>query len=87
MATKLEIMQLKAKSAIGDPQALYLLGQNYLFGTGVPCDYKKAYTLIGKASAKGFVDAENSIKDNFVVNSDGSVSLTEGFKNIYDSIR
>ena len=51
MATKLEIMQLKAKSAIGDPQALYLLGQNYLFGSGVPCDYKKAYTLIGIASA------------------------------------
>ena len=31
MATIIEIMQLKAKSAIGDPYALYLLGQNYLF--------------------------------------------------------
>lgn len=42
MATKLEIMQLKAKSAIGVPYALYLFGQNYLFGTSVPCDLQKA---------------------------------------------
>ena len=73
MATKLEIIQLKAKCAMGEPYALYLLGQNYLFGTGVPCDIPKAYKLIEKARLKGLEEADQCIKDTFVVDSDGNI--------------
>ena len=87
MATKLEIIQLKAKSAIGDPYALYLLGQNYLFGTGVPCDIQKAYQLIDKARVRGIPEAESCIRDTFTINKDGSVSLNAEYEKIYEPVK
>ena len=88
MATKLEIIQLKAKSAIGDPYALYLLGQNYLFGTGVPCDIQKAYQLIDKARVKGVPEAESCITDTFIISKDdGRVSLNAEYEKIYEPIK
>ena len=72
---------------MGEPYALYLLGQNYLFGTGVPCDIPKAYKLIEKARLKGLEEADQCIKDTFVVDSDGNVSFTDSYKEIYESVK
>ena len=42
----------------GDPKAQYFLGVMYANGQGVPQDYKKAMTWIGKAAVQGDAGAQ-----------------------------
>ena len=42
----------------GDPKAQYFLGVMYANGQGVPQDYKKAMTWIGKAAVQGDAAAQ-----------------------------
>ena len=45
----------------GDPKAQYFLGVMYANGQGVPQDYKKAMTWIGKAAVQGDAEAQRDL--------------------------
>lgn len=63
--TEKEIYWLKRAAADGHREALYLMGQEYIFGDNVEEDMKKGLELIILAAKKGYVEAcvdiENSI--------------------------
>lgn len=83
----IEVFKLQCKAKNGDKEALYELGQCYLFGIGLPFDIQKAYEHIEKAKAKGMPEAEQCIKDTFEVHNDGNVSFSSEFDKMYDSLK
>ena len=62
MTTKFDIMKLKSQAALGNSEAMFILGCNYLYGVGVEVDLSKAHSFMYKASQKGFVPANDFIK-------------------------
>jgi len=83
---KLELLSLRSKAKLGDKEALFEFGQCYYFGIGVNHDLNEAYKLIKQSADKGMSDAEHFVKENFVVSPNGAISLTDGAKEVYDSV-
>lgn len=52
MTTKFDIIKLKSQAAMGNVEAMFILGSNYLYGVGVEVDLVKAHSLLYKASQK-----------------------------------
>ena len=46
MTTKIDILKLKAKAAMGNVEAMFLLGNNYLFGLGVDVDIELPHSWL-----------------------------------------
>ena len=58
MTTKFDIIKLKSQAALGNVEAMFILGSNYLYGVGVEVDLMKAHSYLHKASQKGFIPAQ-----------------------------
>ena len=46
MTTKFDIIKLKAQAALGNAEALYKLGVNYLYGISLDVDIEKAHDFL-----------------------------------------
>ena len=62
MTTKFDIVKLKSQATLGNVEAMFILGCNYLYGVGVEVDLNKAHSFMHKASQKGFVPAHDFIE-------------------------
>ena len=62
MTTKCDILKLKALTALGNIEALFVLGCNYFCGVGVDADLVKSHAYLYKASQRGFLPAKNLIQ-------------------------
>ncbi len=87
MTTKFDIIKLKAQAAIGNTEAIYELGYNYLYGIGVEPDIEKAHEYLEKASNKGFTAAKVLVSNVFADNGH-STEINEVFKGkAYEAIK
>ena len=87
MTTIFDIMRLKSLAAVGDVEAMYTLGCNYLYGVGVEADIVKAYSYFNKAVDKGFEPAKGLMEAVFADKGE-SASLASEFKeDIYEAFK
>lgn len=87
MTTIFDIMRLKSLVAVGDVEAMYTLGFNYLYGVGVDADIVKAYSYFNKAAGKGFEPAKGLMEAVFA-DKGKSASLAPEFKeDIYEAFK
>ena len=49
MTTKFDIIKLKSLAAMGNVDAMYTLGGNYLYGIGVDVDLEQAHSYLEKS--------------------------------------
>ena len=59
------IAALKQSADLGDPQALYQMGENYATGTGVEQDLDKAVFYYGEAAVRGYAPAQYELAEAF----------------------
>ncbi|MCR5153096.1 MAG: hypothetical protein K6A98_08110 [Prevotella sp.] len=85
MTTKLDIIRLKILAAMGNVNAMCMLGNNYLYGIGVEVDLEKSHSYLYKAAQKGH-PAAKSILDSFA-DEGRSTSLEPDFARFYEIIR
>ena len=85
MSSIFEIIKLKAQAALGNAEALYLLGCNYLYGTGIEPDLNLAHQYLLKASNKGFTHAKELLTYAFANNGESS-QLSDELKGIYKEV-
>ena len=45
MTTKFDIVKLKSQATLGNVEAMFILGCNYLYGVGVEVDLNKAHSF------------------------------------------
>ena len=62
MTTKFDIIKLKSQAALGNVEAMFILGFYYFYGIGVEVDLMKAHSYLHKSSQKGFVPARDFIE-------------------------
>lgn len=85
MTTKLDIIRLKVLAAMGNVNAMCMLGNNYLYGIGVEVDLEKSHSYLYKAAQKGH-PAAKSILDSFA-DEGRSTRLEPDFARFYEIIR
>ena len=86
MTTKIDILKLKAKAAMGNVEAMFLLGNNYLFGLGIDVDIELAHSWLLKAAEKGFDVAKGTLENSFADNG-RSIHFTKEFSEIYEGVK
>ena len=79
MTTKFDIIKLKAQVALGNVEAMYELGFNYLYGIGVEDNMEKAHEYLKKAAAKNFAAAKKLLINVFADNGQSS-AINSDFK-------
>ena len=85
MTTKFEIIKLKAQAAMGNAEAMYLLGCNYLYGIGVKPDIPLAHSYLSKAADKGFVHAKDTLEYAFA-DKGRSIKLSSELDIVYEVV-
>lgn len=83
MTTKFDIIKLKTKAAIGNCEALFMLGYNYLWGIGVDADFAQAKEYWEHAANKGFEPAAEHLAMFFADNGKSmelSPDIAKGFE-------
>ena len=86
MTTKFDIVKLKSQATLGNVEAMFILGCNYLYGVGVEVDLNKAHSFLHKASQKGFVPAHDFIELVFADKGE-STELDPEFAKGYEMFR
>ena len=56
---------MKSLAAMGNVDAMYTLGGNYLYGIGVDVDLEQAHSYLEKAAEKGLTAATDLMKNIF----------------------
>ena len=86
MTTKFDIIKLKSQAALGNLEAMFILGCDFFYGVGVDVDLQKSHSYLYKASKKGFIPATNFIKTVFADNGE-STCLNPDFADSYEAFR
>lgn len=79
MTTKIDIIRLKFLAMMGNAEAMYTLGANFLYGIGVDVNLAQAHSYIEKAAAKGLSAAKDLMTTVFA-NEGKSFELEPEFK-------
>lgn len=87
MTTKFDIIRLKSLAALGNVEAMYTLGANYLYGVGVDVDLEEAHSYFAKASEKGLTAASELMKFVFADNGNSTEIEPEYKKEGYEMIK
>lgn len=85
MTTKFDIIKLKIQASLGNIEAMFWLGYNYLYGIGADVDLVKAHSYLYKANTKGFIPAKQMI-DSFAGHGE-SIELDPEFAEFYEFYR
>lgn len=85
MSTRIERIKLKAQASLGDPEALFHLGNDYLYGVGVEPDLNLSHKYLVKATEKGFTPARDLLEHAFADNG-RSAQLSEELKDLYEDV-
>ena len=85
MTTKFEIIKLKAQAAMGNAEAMYLLGCDYLYGIGVKPDIQLAHSYLSKAADKGFAHGKDTLEYAFA-DKGRSIKLSSELDTVYEVI-
>ena len=64
MTTKFDIIRLRSLAALGNVEAMYTLGTNYLYGVGVDIDLEEAHSYLVKAADNGLMAANDQNIDD-----------------------
>ncbi len=87
MTTKFDIIKLKSLAAMGNVDAMYTLGGNYLYGVGVDVDFEQAHSYFEKAAEKGLT-AATKLMNNVFADGGKTTELEPDFKeNGYEMIK
>ena len=84
MTTKFDIFKFKVLSALGNLDAMFNLGNNYLLGIGVDVDLEKSHSYLQKAARRGFVPAKDFLEIAFADKGE-KANLNPDFSRIYES--
>lgn len=84
MTTKFDTIKLKAQAALGNAEALYKLGVNYLYGISLDVDIEKAHDFLVKSAEKDFESAKTLLKNVFANNGMSSEIEPDFKENGYD---
>lgn len=84
MTTKFDIIKLKSLAALGNVEAMFTLGYNYLYGIGVEVDFVQSHSYLDKASSKGFAPAKGFIETVFADNGSSTDLAPEFKEGLYD---
>ena len=87
MTTKFDIIRLKSLAALGNVEAMYTLGTNYLYGVGVDVDLEEAHSYFVKAADKGLMAANELMKFVFADNGNSIEIEPEYKENGYELIK
>ena len=87
MTTKFDIIRLKSLAALGNVEAMYTLGTNYLYGVGVDIDLEEAHSYLVKAADKGLMAANELMKFVFADNGNSIEIEPEYKENGYELIK
>ena len=68
MTTKNDIIRLRIQATLGNVEAMYELGYNYLYGIGTEVDIKKAHKYLKKAASNDFTAAKRLLTNVFTDN-------------------
>ena len=87
MTTKFDIIKLKSLAALGNVEAIYTLGGNYLYGIGVEVNLELAHSYFVKAAEKGLVAAKELMKSVFANDGNSTEIESEYKKEGYEMIK
>ena len=87
MTTKFDIIKLKSLAALGNVEAMYTLGGNYLYGVGVDVDLEQAHSYFMKAAERGLKAAKELMCNVFADNGNSCELNPEYKEKGYDMIK
>lgn len=87
MTTKFDIIKLKLLAALGNVEAMYTLGGNYLYGIGVEVNLERAHSYFEKATGKGLLAAKELMQNIFADNGNSTEIKPEYKKEGYEMVK